>query len=312
MISTLKRRLKDSGKKNLRRVFELGQHLGVDLLPRHFYSEIPDVRTLKQADRWKRSRSMVLVAGAETPEQVAFVEACCNRSIIEKLGHSNVFELACEENGAAGFGPIEADFLYCFIRTHRPARIVQIGSGVSTAVILAAASDADYRPELKCIDPYPTAYLHEADRRGLIELIPERAQDVSLELLTDLGEGGFFFVDSSHVVGPGSEVNRIIFEVLPRLERGTWVHFHDIFFPFDYQRGLMEDELFFSNESALLHAFLIGNARYTIRASLSMLHYAERESLSRLLPNYRPARDDQGLAASAGHFPASTYLQVVG
>ncbi len=177
--------------------------------------------------------------------------------------------------------------------------------------MLAAASDADYPIQLTCIDPYPTAYLRDADRRGLIELIPERAQDVPLELLTDLGEGGFFFVDSSHVVGPGSEVNRIIFEVLPRLERGTWVHFHDIFFPFDYQRGLMEDELFFNNESALLHAFLIGNARYTIRASLSMLHYAERETLRRLLPNYRPALNDQGLSASPGHFPASTYLQVV-
>jgi hypothetical protein len=312
MMSTLKRKLKDSGKKNLRRVFELGQHLGVDLLPRHFYSEIPDVRTLKQADRWKQPRSLVGVGGAGTAEQLAFVESCCTPAMIARMAQGGLFERACEENGSPGFGPVEADFLDCFIRSRRPARVIQVGGGVSTSLILSAASAAGSPIKLTCIDPYPTTYLREADRRGLIELIPERAQDVPIELLTDLGEGGLFFVDSSHVVGPGSEVNRIILEVLPRLDRGTFVHFHDIFFPFDYQRGLMAEELFFSNESALLHAFLIGNARYEIRASLSMLHYAEREGLRRLLPNYRPALDDQGLSASAGHFPASTYLQVVG
>ena len=312
MMSTLRRRLKDSGKKNLRRVFEVGQRLGVDLLPRHFYSEIPDVRTLKQADRWKQPRSLVGVGGIDTAEQMAFVDACCTGAMIERLSEGGIFEHACEDNGAAGFGPVEADFLYCFLRSRRPPRVVQIGCGVSTSVMLLAAAEADYPLKLTCIDPYPTDYLREADRRGLIELIPERAQDVPLELLTDLGENGLLFVDSSHVVGPGSEVNRIIFEVLPRLDRGTWVHFHDIFFPYDYQRGLMEDELFFNNESALLHAFLIGNARFTIRASLSMLHYADREALRRSMPNYRPARDDHGLSASSGHFPASTYLQVVG
>jgi hypothetical protein len=312
MMSTLTRKLKNSGKKNFRRIFEVGQLFGVDLLPRHFYSEIPDVRALKRADRWKEPRSLFGVGGRDTNEQLAFVASCCSGAIVERLRRGGIYEQGCSENGEAGFGPVEADFLYAFMRTHQPARVVQVGCGVSTSVMLLAAAEAGYPLKLTCIDPYPSTYLREVDRRGLIELIPERAQDVPPELLTELGEGGLFFVDSSHVVGPGSEVNRIVFEVLPRLGRGTWVHFHDIFFPFDYQRGLMGDELFFNNESALLHAFLIGNERFAIRASLSMLHYEQREDLGRSLPNYRPARDDHGLAASSGHFPASTYLQVVG
>ena len=145
-----------------------------------------------------------------------------------------------------------------------------------------------------------------------MQLIPEKAEAVAMETLTDLGEGGFLFVDSTHTVKPGSEVNRLILEVLPRLAPGSWVHFHDIYFPYDYQRGLLDDELFFCNETPLLHAFLINNASVTIRASLSMLHHADPERLRRSLPNYCPARNDHGLRVSDGDFPASIYLEVDG
>jgi hypothetical protein len=176
--------------------------------------------------------------------------------------------------------------------------------------MLMAAAEARYEPEIVCVEPYPTEFLERADREKSIRLVSARAQDVPLEILTDLGDEGFLFIDSTHTVKPGSEVNRLILEVLPRLSGGNWVHFHDIYFPFDYQRGLLEDELFFSNESALLHAFLIHNTAFTLRAALSMLHFGDPERLKRVLPNYRPASDDHGLRASTGHFPASTYLQV--
>ncbi len=110
---------------------------------------------------------------------------------------------------------------------------------------------------------------------------------------------------------PGSEVNRLIFEVLPRLRAASWVHFHDIYFPYDYQRGLLDDELFFCNETALLHAFLINNESFVIRSSLSMLHHADPSRLRRSLPNYWPAANDHGLRTSPGDFPASIYLEVV-
>lgn len=310
-MESLTRRLKDQGKKNLRRVFEVGQRLGMDVLPRHFYSEIPDIRGLKADERWKEPREMVGVSGVDPAEQLDFVRACCPAAIVDRLRRNDIFAQACAANGAAGFGAVEADFLYAFIRAQRPARVVQVGCGVSTAVILRAAADGCFPMKVTCVDPYPSTYLRDADRQGRIELVPERAQDVPAEILTDLGSGGLLFVDSSHVVGPGSEVNRITLDILPRLAEGAWVHFHDIFFPFDYQRGLLDDELFFSNESALLHAFLIGNHRYTIRAALSLLHYADRAALGECLPNYRPGQDDHGLRASDGHFPASTYLQVV-
>jgi hypothetical protein len=112
-------------------------------------------------------------------------------------------------------------------------------------------------------------------------------------------------------VKPGSEVVRIVLEVLPRLKPGTFVHFHDMYLPYAYQRGILRDELFFSAESPFLQAFLVQNERWRITASLSMLHYACPDELRALLPQYRPAANDQGLAVNAdpsGHFPTAVYL----
>lgn len=309
---TLKRRVKNLGKRGLRRLFEFGQWFGVDILPRHFYSEVPSIRTLKQQGDWKLPRSMFGVGGADPGSQFGFVESCCTSDLVTRLRRNDIFQPACSANGEPGFSLVDADFLFCFIHTVRPKKIVQIGCGVSTAVMLLASSEvAGYRPEVVCVEPYPTDFLRKVTRSGEICLITDKAQSVPLETLTDLSDGGFLFIDSTHTVKPGSEVNRLVLEVLPRLKAGSWVHFHDIYFPYDYQRGILDDELFFSNESVLLHAFLIGNSAFTIRASLSMLHYVDPTRLGRSLPNYQPGDNEHGLRASEGHFPASIYLQTV-
>ena len=253
---------------------------------------------------------MVGVSGADTDVQFEFLESCCTPGLVTRLRRNDIFDAACSMNVEPGFGPVDADFLFCFIQAIRLKRIVQIGRGVSTVVMLIAAKEAtDYRPEIVRIESYPTDYLKRADRAGDIRLVAEKAQSVALETLTDLGDSGFLFIDTTRTVKPGSEVNRLIFEVPPRLKPGGWVHFHDIYFPYDYQRGILDDELFFSNESAILHAFLINNSKYSIIACLSMMHYADPSRLGQFLPNYRPASHDHGLRTSGSHFPASIYLQ---
>jgi hypothetical protein len=135
---------------------------------------------------------------------------------------------AVQSNGGDGYGEIEADVLAAFIARQQPRRIVQIGCGVSTAVILDAARLAGCRPEVICIDPYPTAFLARGAADGMVELIAQKSQDVPMRRMTDLDRGDFLFVDSTHTVKPGSEVNQIILEVMPRLVPGVIVHFHDI------------------------------------------------------------------------------------
>jgi hypothetical protein len=256
---------------------------------------------------------MTGVAGADIESQLSFLRGCCSTPLVERLRQGGIYEFACQENGEPGYGPVEAEFLFCFITTKRPKKIVQIGCGVSTAVILLAAKEAGYTPQITCIDPFPTGYLKHAAEHELIELIPKPAQEVDLEILTGLNAGDLLFVDSTHTMRPGSEVNRIILEVLPRLPSGSFVHFHDIYFPYDYQSTVLTT-LFFYGESTLLHAFLIDNQRYSIAVSLSMLHHARPQQMQSLLPNYRPAVMHHGLHTtpeSSGHFPSSTYLSIL-
>ncbi|MEM8599966.1 MAG: class I SAM-dependent methyltransferase [Bacteroidota bacterium] len=295
----------------MKKAFEQGQRLGVDVLPRHFYSEIPNIHELRTTTAWRRPFTMIGVPGAEVAPQLAFVEGCCSSTVTEQLKAAPMYEQAASHNGEEGYGPTEADFLYAYVYTHQPAQIFQIGCGASTAICQLAAAAAGYTPEIICVEPFPTPFLSQEAEAGRITLIHEKAQELDYAVIEGLREDVFFFVDSTHTLGPSGEVSRIILEMLPRLKKGAHVHFHDINFPYDYHRKILEDRLFFWHESVLLHAFLTYNSRFKVLASLSMLHYEARDDLKRLLPNYRPALDDQGLNMSDGHFPNAIYLEVV-
>jgi hypothetical protein len=302
--------LKQHIKKLMRTTFEFGQRLKVDILPRHFYSEIPSIPLLRETTAWRKPLSMTHVSGTDITSQLAFV-ASCTQGLESSLTATSIHARACAMNHLPeGFGPIEADFLYCFVRSQRPPQIVQIGCGVSTAVCLIAAADAGYKPEILCIEPYPTQFLLDQAEAGAIRLVKEKFEDSSVSLVDLLQNGGLFFVDSSHTLGPAGEVTKLICETLPTLPDETWVHFHDILFPYDYSPDILTSELFFCHETALLYAFLLLNSRYSVAASLCMLHHSKPAELAVCLPNYRPAKFDQGLRISDGHYPSSIYLRV--
>ena len=309
MNTHFKRSCKESIKRGLHVVFEAGQRFGLDILPRHFYSSIPCLRELNLAQQWRKPQSMIGVDGIDLEAQLSFAAALCTpfRSRIE----GGVWDEFCAIAREVGYGPADADFLFCFIASKKPRRIVQIGCGVSTAIILGAAAHVDYEPQLTCIEPYPSDFLKEMSHAGKIRLERVKAQDAELDLMTTLGPEDLLFVDSTHTVKPGSEVNRIVFEVLPRLGPGTYVHFHDINFPYDYQPSVLR-ELFFSVESSLLHAFLVNNVQFTIRVSLSMLHYGRPEKLRQLLPCYLPQPSLDGLSSAGNRrVPSALYLQTL-
>ena len=297
----------------LRRALELGQRVGVDITPHHFYSNVPDLRVLANDPSWRAPRSMAGVRGTDVDAQLAFLRGIFSESVTQILSARDIHREACTANGEIGYGPVEAQVLFAFVATHRPKRIVQVGSGVSTAVCLAAARAFGIALEITCIDPFPTDYLRARAEAGEIRLLAEPAQRVDLAEFTALGDGDLLFVDSTHTVKPGSEVNRLILDVLPLLGKGVLVHVHDVYFPYDYGRDVLSSELFFWNESVLLHAFLIDNSRVEIAASCSMLHHARSAELARIVPRYTPQPMVDGLARDgsiSGDFPSSTYLRV--
>jgi len=310
MRKTLKRQAKDYLKRMMASAFHLGQRFGFDVLPRSFYSEIPVVWRLRQTEHWREPFSMIAVEGADAAEQLEFLRQTIGEMPDSANRATSVFAHACQQNGAVGYGPIDTSVLYAFVAAKRPPKIVQVGCGVSTAICLAAAGDAGYVPQVVCIEPYPTPFLYTARDEGKIELIEEPVELLDIRCLVDLPANGLLFFDSTHTLGPAGEVSRLILEVLPRVPADVWVHFHDIWFPYDYAPHILDSAIFFWHESAMLHAFLVNNRRFRIAASLSMLHHAKQAELQALILDYKPSINSRGIMIRAGHYPSAIYLRV--
>jgi hypothetical protein len=311
MSPTLKRSLKNLGKDLLQGTFHLGQRFGFDILPRHFYSEIPDIGKLRNTTAWRKARSFSGVR-SDLDAQAAWLETCAG-PYSAALGGFGIHREAVKMNGSdEGYGEVEADFLYCFVRAMRPKQIVQIGCGVSTAVCLLAARDEGYVPEIVCVEPYPTQFLKRESEAGRIRLIAKKVEEAGPGIVEEVTPGGLFFVDSSHTLAPAGEVNLIILEFLPRLTAGAYAHFHDIHFPYDYAPDTISSALFFQHETALLYAFLVLNPYFEIAASLAMLHRQRLEVLERAFPEMKARRFEDGLNAGEGQYPSSIFLRRVG
>jgi hypothetical protein len=182
----------------------------------------------------------------------------------------------------------DAIFLHLLLRHQRPRRVIEIGSGWSSAVMLDTnqhfLNDA---VELTFIEPYPQrlySLLSEADRQRHRFIISD-LQAVPLEEFDRLQPGDFLFVDSTHVSKTGSDVNYILFDLLPRLPSGVWIHVHDIFYPFEYPRKWVMDSISFGwNEDYALRAFLMYNDRFRIRLFNTFLEHFNRPWFEQHMP----------------------------
>lgn len=306
------RKIKDSMKQTWAKLFHGCQRLGFDLLPRHFYSEIPDIRQLRNTEAWRQPYSLYQVRGTDLDQQLAFVQETLTDPILEHLNANDIWGNTRDRAGEWGYGKIDTQFLFGFIARHQPARITQIGCGYSTALCLSAAEFAGYTPQITCVEPYPSEFLAQAAKRKQIELIQAPVQDIGFDFFQHLQEGDFFFVDSSHTLGPAGEVTRIVMEMLPRLAPAVHVHFHDIYTPFDFNPHILSRIMFFWHETALLHAFLCMNPGFRINASFAQLHHGKLDALKQILPHYDPVAVDRGIAEGEGDFPSAIYFQSIG
>jgi Methyltransferase domain len=139
----------------------------------------------------------------------------------------------------------------------------------------AAAGDP---ARLRAFDPFPTAI---DDRLpGLAELGRTKAQEVPPEVFSELAAGDVLFVDTTHTVKIGSDVNHIFLRVLPLLAEGVLVHVHDIFLPYEYPRFFLEDYALYWAEQYLLQAFLAYSSDFEV---LCGVHALARECGDRMV-----------------------------
>ena len=175
----------------------------------------------------------------------------------------------------------DADLYYSMIRMLRPSNIIEIGSGFSTLIALKAVESNKKDCEIICIEPYEMTWLEEHDvkiERKLVETLP-------LSYFSKLEADDILFIDSSHVIRPQGDVIYEILEILPRLEKGVYVHFHDIFSPNDYPIEWLTDEIRMWNEQYLLEAFLSNNSTFEIVISLNYLAQRYRSKINQIFPS---------------------------
>jgi len=190
----------------------------------------------------------------------------------------------CLNNPA--YGPYDAIMLYGMLRHLQPRRIVEVGSGYSSAAMLDLNEHLfGGRVALTFIDPDMTRLrpLLRADDQTRVVLIERRVQEVPLETFAALEAGDVLFIDSSHVSKIGSDVNRLFFDILPVLRPGVHVHIHDVAGNFEYPREWYEEGRAW-NEQYLLRAFLMYNRAFRIVLFTGWLFNTRHEFFRERMP----------------------------
>ncbi len=279
--------------------------MGLAVMPTDFYSPIP--RVPPPGDEiWSRESRF----GVDTKSQIEFIENELTpylRELPDGLRAAERYGFGIW-NGQYQAG--DAELLYALIRWLRPRRLLELGSGYSTIVSAAAVManlGEGHRTELIAVDPTPRTLVTD-EIEGLTRLERRDCRELSMERFLDLAAGDVLFVDTSHIVKLGSEVNWLVLEVLPQLAAGVWVQFHDVFLPFEYPRYLYDFDSYF-NEQYLVQAFLQGNSEWEVKLGVAALHRRERERLGALIPSVAAGHPDPEWADTQ---PAAFWIRRMG
>lgn len=159
---------------------------------------------------------------------------------------------------------VDAYTLFCFLRHFRPKQVLEVGSGFSSALMLDTKERFELDVSFKFIEPFPERLLSLISQQDETQLIKKTIQTVPLDYFSELKENDFLFIDTSHVSKTDSDVNYLLFKVLPVLKKGVMIHFHDVFYPFEYPRVWTDEEFRSWNEIYILRAFLMDNPKYEI------------------------------------------------
>ena len=186
------------------------------------------------------------------------------------------------------FGAGDAIALYALLRHFFPERIIEVGSGFTSALMLDTNDQfLDGSVRFTFVEPYPQrlrSLLTSKDAERA-EILETGAQKVPWQVFASLKRNDILFIDSSHVAKIGSDVNYLFFEILPRLQSGVVVHFHDIIWPFEYPKEwIMEGRAW--NEVYMVRAFLQYNEAFEIVLFNSYIGHCLRGLLAELMPKF--------------------------
>ncbi len=233
----------------------------------HFYSALPDIEWVEE------NKESIYNYHTDIKSSINMQDDA-QLQLIEKLSsfyadfpytekRDSKFRFSFQQNF---FFHSDALMLFLMLRHFCPSRVIEIGSGHSSALML---DTNEYflgnKAMFTFVEPYPErlySTLRDTDK-DRTNIITDMVQEVSLDTFRTLGEDDFLFIDSSHVSRAGSDVNYLLFEVLPELKPGVIVHFHDIFWPFEYPLDWVQQGWAW-NEAYTLRAFLQYNKQFSV------------------------------------------------
>jgi predicted O-methyltransferase YrrM len=264
------------------------QDHGLHLAPANFYSSLP---TLDELD-----------ASFESNERFPYLDPAvfseeglrAGMDEVERQADAPSWPLDDDPAAPSGFfwnngqfGYSDAVAYYAFLRSRRPATVLEIGSGFSTLIASQALAANGYG-EIICIEPYPRPFLEALPH--VREVIRKPVQAMNAAWMNDiLRDGDVLFIDSTHTVKIGSDCLHIYLRLLPRLRRKLLVHVHDIYLPKGMPTEWARDMHIYWTEQYLLMAYLLDNPK--VRTVWASQYNAEREPerMASLVPNGLPA-----------------------
>lgn len=257
--------------------------------PGHFYSPLPDLDYVEQHrdQLFDRDKDSCPGIALNVDRQLSLIK--------EAAAFYNELPFPEQQQGDCRyyynntyFGPGSAVMLYSMMRYFRPRRIIEVGSGFSSAAMLDI-NDRFFAggTHFTFIEPYPDrlfSLLSQNDREKH-DVVIDIVQNVPRSVFSDLGENDVLFIDSSHVAKAGSDVVLLLTEIMPRLQPGVIIHIHDIYWPFEYpEKWIAKGKAW--NEAYLVKAFLQFNQAFEILAFNSYLGMHQREAMQQYLPRF--------------------------
>ena len=244
--------------------------------PGHFYSPIVLVKDIKNRETkiWKSKEiDRINDINLNIDEQKSLIDKFSKFYKDLPFKKESVEGLRYKfNNGMYSF--TDGIIFYSMMRYLHPKKIIEVGSGHSSALMLDVNQQFfDNEIKICLIEPYPNRLYKLITNKDKVNttVIEKNVQDVDLSFFKKLHKGDILFIDSTHVSKCGSDVNYILFEILPILNSGVFIHFHDIFYPFEYPKEWVYEGRNW-NENYILRAFLTHNENYKIKIFSHYLH----------------------------------------
>jgi hypothetical protein len=258
--------------------------------PGHYYSPVADVDDLKerQAEIWAPKALPGVDLNEESQKEF----------LTYLLNNESSFHIPLKNDPSKRYSGdslsypyVDGIVLQAMMAKYRPGNVFEVGSGSSSGCMIDLSEQRGLGTRFTFIEPEPRWCLskvlkNEDYGKAGITVLEKRVQEVPASEFKTLQRNDILFIDSSHVSKPGSDVNYLLTEVLPILNSGVIIHFHDIYYPFEYTKEYLLDLKLLWSEVYSLHNFLLFNDQFKILffSDYMRLKLTEDPSFSSLFP----------------------------